>query len=86
MKKAYTKPEIVIEDFLLSEHIAACSGKDDFQNNVGISMDDLINFGHVFTQGDSACWMIAEDGGTGMWNNEFYCYFTSANGRTLFSS
>lgn len=86
MKKAYTKPEIVIENFLLSEHIAACSGKDDFQNNVGISMDDLIGFGNALTA-EQSCSLIVEEGlKYPIGNDKFYCYFTSAAGSTIFSS
>lgn len=86
MKKAYTKPEIVIENFLVSEHIAACSSEDEFFNNVGSSMEDLIEFGKALTSSET-CWIIVEEGykyETG--NNKFYCYFTSAAGSTIFSS
>ena len=86
MKKAYTKPEIVIENFLLSEHIAACSGKDEFLNNVGTSMDDLIGFANVLTSKET-CSVIVEEGYKfDLGNNKFYCYFTSAAGSTIFSS
>lgn len=85
MKKAYTKPEIVIENFLLSEHIAACSGKDEFLNNVGTSMDDLIGFANALTSKET-CDLIVQEGYEFAQGDTFYCYFTSAAGSTIFSS
>lgn len=81
MKKVYKKPMLVIENFLVSEHIAACSSS--YANNIEFVEADL-KFAGYFASG--SCDYTLSDGETFNYNGEQVCYHTYADNATVFSS
>lgn len=80
MKKVYKKPMLVIENFMLSEHIAACSPQ--FANNIEFVVDDL-KFAGYFTDG---CSRVISDGSSFIYNGTQVCYHTYVDNAIVFSS
>lgn len=82
MKKRYEKPQAEIEQFQLSERIASCDAGSDYSDVLNEAW--IQGFGY-FTSG--SCNVEAPEGedlpGVG---DVKYCYHTSAEGSTLFSS
>lgn len=84
--KKYSKPQITIENFLLTENIASCGTavfdtvNGGCQNNFDV-LDQLKDSG-VFTTG---CKFVAKDGEQWEYNNEKLCLHTST-GTSVFSS
>lgn len=81
MKKAYVKPEIMVENFMLSEYIASCS--PEFGNNLDVLIEDLKGFFGVFNSSydcsrEPTPGVDMSLGGTSL------CYHTSTN--VVFSS
>ena len=81
MKNAYTKPEIAVENFMLSEYIASCD--PSFGNNMDVSIEDWINGFGLFTS-DGECSMIVPPGQDIDLGGIKICYHTSSN--VVFSS
>lgn len=78
MKKAYTKPEIIFDDFSLATTIAAgCAVQTNTPswNICGVSYGP----GMVFTSGIAACSIPADDGSYG-------CYHIPTDTTKLFNS
>lgn len=82
MKKIYEKPMLVIENFMVSQHIAACS--PSYANNIQFVQDDL-RFAGYFTT-DEACGKALVSGSTIIYNGTQVCYHTSVDNATIFSS
>lgn len=85
MKKVYSKPEIMFEDFTLSTNIAGdCEVKTNLPSNSTCGMD--FSGLKVFMTGISGCTDIAVDnvGGDGQWNS--ICYHVPSGGDNLFNS
>lgn len=77
MKKEYEKPQIEIEDFKLSEGIAAgCDAGNDYSILEAWKSQGYFNDDCTITEWDD----LPEIGGVK------YCYHTSAEGSTIFSS
>lgn len=85
MKKVYKKPIAVVEDFMLSQHIAACdmnvNSTSSAGNNVEFVIEDL-RFAGYFT-GESVCENDFENAGTVEIYGEVYCYHTSVDTSTV---
>ena len=79
MKKAYTKPEIIFDDFSLATTIAAGCAKR-FTAAAKDSCGIVFGAGMLFTNDMGGCTIKAEvdDGG--------YCYHVPADGMNLFTS
>lgn len=85
MKKIYVKPEIMFEDFSLSNAITAgceATTNQPSYNQCGIDFSGLV----VFMQGMTGCTDIQVDnvGGDGEWNG--LCYHVPNGGDNLFTS
>lgn len=84
MKKAYKKPSAVVEDFMLSQHIAACdmnvNSTSSAGNNVEFVIEDL-SFAGYFT-GESGCKNKFEVAGPVEIYDDVYCYHTSVDTST----
>lgn len=80
MKKRYEKPQIEIENFRLSERIAACDAGSDYGS---VLEQGWLTLGYF----SSDCGIEVSEGSelTGVGDVK-YCYHTSAEGSTLFSS
>lgn len=84
MKKSYSKPVIMVENFMLSEYIASCDPK--FSNNYDIDnlMQDLKGFTGYFNDA-YGCSKKASSGQTyTLPDGTSLCYHTSAS--VVFSS
>lgn len=92
MKKAYMKPEIMFEDFSLSQNIAAgCEEKitNPSQDQCGIEFGQEVLF--VASLGDVCTpdgQLMVEDvgGGDGVYNGICYHVFANDGERNLFNS
>lgn len=82
MKKVYKKPMLIIENFLVSEHIAACS--TSYANNIEFVEGDL-RFAGYFNL-EEGCTQVLTDGSSFLYNGEQVCYHTYADNATIFSS
>lgn len=82
MKKVYKKPTVIIENFLVSEHIASCNM--EAANNVNISIDDL-RFAGYFTS-EEGCLKALAPGYEFEYNGTQLCYHTSVDTGIIFSS
>lgn len=85
MKKTYSKPEIMFEDFTLNTNIAGdCETKTNVHSNneCGLDFSGLM----VFMQGMNGCADIKVDnvGGDGKFNG--ICYHVPAGDNNLFNS
>ena len=85
MKKAYTKPEIMFEDFTLSSSIAGTCEEDTnvhSMGNCGMDFSGLM----VFLDGMGGCTDIKVDnvGGDGDFNG--ICYHVPSGDNNLFNS
>ncbi len=85
MKKVYSKPEIMFEDFTLSTSIAGgCDVQTNLpsQNQCGMDFSGLT----VFMTGMTGCTDIAVEnvGGDGQWNE--ICYHVPTGDQNLFTS
>lgn len=83
MKKVYKKPMLVIENFMLSEHIAACSPQ--FANNIEFVENDL-RFAGYFTDTADGCSRIISNGSSFIYNSTQVCYHTYVDNAIVFSS
>lgn len=84
MKKKYEKPVFVQENFLLSEHIAACT--PGLMNNLDVTLEDIWGFSNKYFNADIHCTTIVNDGDSFNFGGTLLCYHTSADGGTIFSS
>ena len=87
MKKLYSKPEIMFEDFTLSENIAGdCEAP--FVGNPSKDSCAIVGTGeqNIFSGRVSACEFKPEDFGQSpdMWNG--LCYHTPTDANNLFNS
>ncbi len=82
MKKAYAKPMAIVENFLLSEHIAACSG--EFSN--AIDFTNGLKFAGYFADDTCAEDKRLTEGSPFTYNGEEYCYHSFVDNKTVFSS
>lgn len=85
MKKLYTKPIVIIENFSLSTNIAGdCETKTNIpsNNSCGLDFSGLM----VFMQGMNGCTDIKVDnvGGDGVFNG--ICYHVPSGNNNLFNS
>lgn len=80
MKKVYEKPMFAMENFMVSQHIAACS--PSYANNIEFVQEDL-KFAGYFTEG---CGKALVPGITLIYKGTQVCYHTSVDNATIFSS
>ena len=87
MKKVYSKPEIMFEDFSVSVNVASgCEAKTNLltQNTCGIDFSGVV----VFMEGMSGCSGIQvppqNEAGDGEWNG--VCYHTFLDDKNVFAS
>ncbi len=79
MKKTYSKPEILFEDFSLSTSIAKCDVTTNFaKNQCGFYWPVE---GNIFVSGVSVCEAVVEDDGS-----SGYCYHVPFDDSQLFAS
>lgn len=81
MKKAYMKPKIAVENFMLSEYIASCD--PSFGNNVDDVIQALKGFFGIFNT-EYSCMEMAQPGEEYPFGGQSICYHTST--RVVFSS
>lgn len=89
MKKQYSKPGIIIEDFRLSEHIASCAGVNH-ENSHGSpqhwSKDTCawldVYGSYLFVDGMQACTKPVDPNG----DAGGFCYNNPENGYSIFGS
>lgn len=90
MKKAYMKPEIIFEDFSLSQNIATgCEEKIDTQSNnqCGIEWTDGTLFLSTMTDVCNSKFNPMDNGGgDGEWQGICYHVFSNKGERNLFNS
>lgn len=77
MKKRYEKPQIEIENFRLSERIAACDAGNDYS---------ILEAWKGLNYFSNECEVEPASGDLPEIGDVKYCYHTSAEGSTLFSS
>lgn len=82
MKRIYEKPMLAIENFMVSQHIAACS--PSYANNIEIVQEDLKYAGYFADKG--VCENALVPGITIIYNGTRVCYHTSVDNATIFSS
>lgn len=82
MKKIYEKPLLAIENFMVSQHIAACT--EAYANNIEIVKKDLMFLGY-FSAEDN-CGNTLLPGTIIQYDGVDLCYHTSVATATLFSS
>ena len=83
MKKTYVKPEVMVENFVLSDYIASCD--PSFGNNMNLDnwINDIKGFFGLFTS-DYACGITPDTGVDMDLGGISLCYHTSTN--VIFSS
>lgn len=86
MKKVYSKPEIMFEDFALTTNVASgCEAKTNLpsKNLCGIDMSGF----YVFFSGMEGCknaQIVKDENGDGEWNG--ICYHVFSSDQNLFAS
>ena len=89
MKKAYTKPEILFEDFSLSQNIAAgCEEKTNTptQDNCGIDYGPFVVFLNTPDSECTGAGRMDDQGGDGEYNGICYHVFSNNGEKNLFNS
>lgn len=91
MKKKYEKPSLVVENFMVSDYIAACDNditfaiecSNDLSGDAARLIELLMNAGG-FSEGNSACTLDIPDG----WESEYgmVCYHNTAGTILVFAS
>ena len=89
MKKAYMKPEIIFEDFSLSQNIAAdCEEKinNPSQETCGIEYGPFVVFLDTPDTMCTGAGKVTDMGGDGEWEGICYHVFSNNGERNLFNS
>lgn len=89
MKKAYSKPEIVFENFSLSQNIAGdCEVKTNTpaRGQCGIEFGPFVVFLDTATSQCTGDGRVLEDGGDGEYNGICYHVFSGKGEYNLFNS
>ena len=90
MKRSYQKPEICIENFLLSEMIASCEYRITMQTSgncaTNVSEDTILSgWKELGLFDDTSCMDLVPDGMGFEWAGTKLCYHTSM-GYSVFAS
>ncbi len=81
MKKTYSKPDIMFDNFSMTTCIAACEVEATFSRGVcGVEMDNMAT---VFTESVYGCTWVAEDGDASF---DFLCYHVPSDNNNVFGS
>jgi hypothetical protein len=81
MKKAYSKPEIMFEDFSLSTNVAAgCTFKTDTKSEGDCGYPNSLGTGTIFTEAANGCKYHVPD------NNDSLCYHVPNEHSDIFNS
>lgn len=85
MKKTYSKPQILFEDFTLNTSIAGdCEEKTNTPAQRQCGLD--FGAGVVFLEAAKYCTIDVPDNGNGDGEYNGLCYHVFSNGRNLFNS
>ena len=83
MKKAYTKPEIIFDDFSLATTIAAGCQNQTHTPSWNMCGVDIPGVGHAFSEAMLSCMVKITEGNEGQYN---FCYHVPTETNRLFNS